>query len=382
LGQRFGREWIFGLNGVNDQGILPIIVLQFCRDEDLTDNKHDSGRPRFTKRFLTYFTGPWGQDRHHWITADERWSGMTRLGKPHKEDKLFQFHMRVFTAQGKGGWFHQTGPGLMRDRGTLAVPGKKTNLDLCEIRFSVGLKTTWEMDLPIFTLVTMADLSVTGYLKVLEGIGDNSKWAAANIRPSTNTTGVAAFAFRIRSLLPVWEAHWLELLQGIDAALQTDVILRLAADWIQESMDDLRRTVDYIDQLCCVSDMKQFAIVDMTSDSASNNSQDSTLETFRQNWDSVESLQRQIGNGLLARIAKRQAEVKNLQDSLFNATAVSEATKSTQLNHYILVFTAVTVIYLPLTFVTVCLALHTSVFHHRPEVTPYADHWNTGSLLL
>lgn len=38
---------------------------------------------------------------------------------------------------------------------------------------------------------------------------------------------------------------------------------------------------------------------------------------------------------------------------IFTATSVSEAAKSSQLNHYILVFTVVTIFYLPLSFVAV-----------------------------
>lgn len=38
---------------------------------------------------------------------------------------------------------------------------------------------------------------------------------------------------------------------------------------------------------------------------------------------------------------------------MFNATSVNEAKKTTQLNHYILVFTVITIFYLPLSFVSV-----------------------------
>ena len=38
---------------------------------------------------------------------------------------------------------------------------------------------------------------------------------------------------------------------------------------------------------------------------------------------------------------------------MFNATSVNEAKKSTQLNHYIFVFTVITIIYLPLSFIAV-----------------------------
>jgi hypothetical protein len=42
-----------------------------------------------------------------------------------------------------------------------------------------------------------------------------------------------------------------------------------------------------------------------------------------------------------------------LATQLFNATSVREATKGTHINEYILVFTVMTVLYLPLTFVSV-----------------------------
>jgi hypothetical protein len=39
---------------------------------------------------------------------------------------------------------------------------------------------------------------------------------------------------------------------------------------------------------------------------------------------------------------------------LFNAQSVRESSRSTQINQYLLVFTIVTIIYLPPTFVSVC----------------------------
>ncbi len=53
---------------------------------------------------------------------------------------------------------------------------------------------------------------------------------------------------------------------------------------------------------------------------------------------------------------------------LFTATAVSEATKSKQLNHYIIVFTVVTIFYLPLSFVAV------SSDPHVPFMRPTLEH--------
>jgi hypothetical protein len=106
--------------------------------------------------------------------------------------------------------------------------------------------------------------------------------------------------------------------------------------------------------------------------------QEAALAVFHQNWKRVSSHQQRLGNNLLSRIAKKGEEVKSLRDGvslrvqyrnpdsfhvdvlayrartqLFNATSVSEATKSSQLNHYILAFTVVTIFYLPLRFIAV-----------------------------
>ena len=43
------------------------------------------------------------------------------------------------------------------------------------------------------------------------------------IHPSIHATGVAAFAFRILSLLPQWEAQWSSLIDHIGHELNADV---------------------------------------------------------------------------------------------------------------------------------------------------------------
>ena len=127
--------------------------------------------------------------------------------------------MRVFT--GESG-LRRLCATLERISGYLAVAGnRKRDIDVQEIRYSVGLKTTWEFDLPVFSLVTMAD-SFIG-LDDLGHLWDMKKWAAVGIRPSIRATGVAAFAFRIRSLLPRWAAQWSQLLDEIDRVLSADV---------------------------------------------------------------------------------------------------------------------------------------------------------------
>ncbi|KAK0652517.1 hypothetical protein B0T16DRAFT_387769 [Cercophora newfieldiana] len=50
---------------------------------------------------------------------------------------------------------------------------------------------------------------------------------------------------------------------------------------------------------------------------------------------------------LLQRVTEKTEEVKSLRDGLFNATSLREASRSTTMNRYVIVFTIVTVLYLP-----------------------------------
>jgi len=206
--------------------MLPVIALQFCRNTDFRKtSENDSSalvRRQFAKQFLTHFRGSWEPSRHAWKSSVDRWMGPTRHSNATSppEDLVFQYHMRVFTTQTT---LQRPGAGIFRAQGQLPVPYDVRNLDILEIRYSVGMKTTLKSDLPIFSLVTLVDKSTASSLQDLGQLGDIKKWTASNIHPSKGATGVAAFAFRIHSLLPVWEAKWSALLMEIDRVLQVDV---------------------------------------------------------------------------------------------------------------------------------------------------------------
>ncbi|KAK3359516.1 hypothetical protein B0T25DRAFT_447397 [Lasiosphaeria hispida] len=348
-GQRFGREWKFGLNGVCDDTLFSIAALQLCREADLDETGPlGLSRQRLTKCFLEQFRGEWKLSRNLWGSSDHRWAGSARFDKPKWEDLVFQYHMRVFTAPIS--WMRHSGRSLKRVSGTLTSDKHKRSLDIYEVRYSVGLKTTWRFDLPVFSLVTMADSVTASRLQDLGHLWSRNEWETAGIHPSVRATGLAAFAFRIQSLLPQWEAQWSNLIDEIGKVLNND-ILRLAADWIQESMDDLCQTVKDIERLYLPRTADQIATFFPAE--SDGDTRDAAIEVFKQNWETVILHQQRVGTALLYRIAMKQEECKSLRDGLFNATSVNEATKSTQLNHYILVFAMVTIFYLPLSFITV-----------------------------
>ncbi|KAM6536243.1 hypothetical protein FALCPG4_002254 [Fusarium falciforme] len=61
------------------------------------------------------------------------------------------------------------------------------------------------------------------------------------------------------------------------------------------------------------------------------------------------------------RVRKKSEEIKSLRDGLFNATSLREATKAMALNQAIYVFTVVTVLFTPVSFLAVC-NLHSGSF--------------------
>jgi len=69
------------------------------------------------------------------------------------EDLVFQYHMRAFTVPSG---LISSGSGLKRVNGTL-TKNDLSHINIREVRYSVRLKTTWELDFPVFCLVTMTD---------------------------------------------------------------------------------------------------------------------------------------------------------------------------------------------------------------------------------
>jgi hypothetical protein len=113
-----------------------------------------------------------------------------------------------------------------------------------------------------------------------------------------------------------------------------------------------------------------------------NNSDD--VAVVRKNWDVILTRKRTIVGELLDRLSTQMTEIERLQDGvsapsqttchrvvsnacaakklpclglrplqLFNAVSVRETVKGTKINQYLLVFTIVTILYLPPTFVAV-----------------------------
>ncbi|KAK3693000.1 hypothetical protein B0T22DRAFT_370630 [Podospora appendiculata] len=70
-------------------------------------------------------------------------------------------------------------------------------------------------------------------------------------------------------------------------------------------------------------------------------------------WDAVDRLITDRAALLQDRIDRKTEEVKSLRDGLFNATSLREASKGIELNRAVYVFTVITVIFTPISFMAV-----------------------------
>ncbi|EAW25667.1 uncharacterized protein NFIA_044860 [Aspergillus fischeri NRRL 181] len=72
-------------------------------------------------------------------------------------------------------------------------------------------------------------------------------------------------------------------------------------------------------------------------------------------WEQIMTRFEETSDRLLQRIYNQTEDIRSLRDGLFNATSLREASKSTNMNRYIMVFTIMTILYLPLSFVALAL---------------------------
>ncbi|KAI0418425.1 hypothetical protein F5X98DRAFT_373899 [Xylaria grammica] len=381
--QCFGKEWRFVFPRQYRDETLKLIIQQLSSGEE--DPNYPEERYIPAGRFLTRFIHRVPEFEPRDIDS-VLWRQFLHI---RHQNVVFQYHMRIFTTVPFFSYYLGHDFRMVeRIFGSIASPYGSKPLEIIEHRYSVGLKTTYDLDLPVFNLITIVE--DPRIVEGLESLGDETMWQTTDIRPLIRTTGTAAFAFRIRSFFKSWEEQWSDLLNGIDKVLEVDLrnilsedrrrkmmvdddglelsdfyfsilqILRIAAEWIQQSIDDLHKLVNEIEEATfSVRVDEPFANLGkrVTSLPETSDAREAMIEVSRQNWESVISHQKRLANPLLSRIAKKQEEIKSLRDGLFSATSVSEAAKSSQLNHYILVFTVVTIFYLPLGFISSLFAL-------------------------
>jgi hypothetical protein len=90
-------------------------------------------------------------------------------------------------------------------------------------------------------------------------------------------------------------------------------VLRIASEWIQESMDQLVRLAEDLEEAIINDDEKTLF---PSRRYWPPEIKEPARDVFKHNWDCVISYQQRLGKGLLSRIDKKQEEVKSLRDGV------------------------------------------------------------------
>ncbi|KAK1830202.1 hypothetical protein QBC39DRAFT_354430 [Podospora conica] len=372
-GQQLGKEWTIICDGRIPDHMLPVLLSEFILDDDQEKLHHNA--PRAFHIMFRKFIG------NHGNMFRAR-TVMFKLAET--RDIYLHFNVRLLTPPTA---VRRTKPSSdrthFRSFGCISAPRGSQEIYIEEKRYSVLLRTTCQFDLAIYSLATLEDWYTEFEHKWKPSLAERAEWEASGIQPSMRAAGISAFAFRIRSLFNIWELQWWQLLDGVDMVMEVDLgdilaperrremmfdnselrlsefyftllqTLRIASEWINEATYDLKQMVEYIER--SFFSPNSTSIASFLSGTAEM--QQAQITINRQNWESVLVHQRRAAARLLDRIAKKQEEVKSLRDGLFSATSINEAARSTQLSNYILVFTIVTIFYLPLSFVAALFAL-------------------------
>ncbi|KAI1088797.1 hypothetical protein F5B19DRAFT_496041 [Rostrohypoxylon terebratum] len=284
------------------------------------------------------------------------------------------FHLRVLSV-GKqclpSNYQYQLKNGLRPARfsGKLTSLSGMDDIGIIEERFSIAVVASITGDMPSYTIIYLSD---SGYRRLFM-----ESERPLDMSSRGNFTGVAAYLKVLLYVLPVWKRKWIETLNEFDnlvgvkiddlfdpkldgaamfdstfersklyfTVLQT---LRIFTEWIQESEREVQQ-------------LKRDFDVNIQSNASRHSSIASThitaprtifMKEIDEAWDELINMHGSSSKYLLDRIEKKEAEIKSFRDGLFSATSVREASRATALNQYILVFTIVTIFYLPLSYVS------------------------------
>ncbi|KAK2034148.1 hypothetical protein LX32DRAFT_724632 [Colletotrichum zoysiae] len=228
---------------------------------------------------------------------------------------------------------------------------------------------------------------------LLENVRDG--WKAEH--PSRLLTGITAFQVRMYWATDSWATGWKETLDKLSAAVSVTPESIEGEKQLEGLMydPDLKRTRTYFKVLQILrifSDIIETANVDFESfsDECSTKSYESIRDgcfwrsaeeelVLNHNWAVVKAFHKERTKKLLLQTSAMSREIESLRDGLFNAQSVKEAQKSRELNKIMMVFTVVTIVFLPPSFVATFFGV--DVFHSASDGQTRKIFWTVFSSL-
>ncbi|KAI0869527.1 hypothetical protein GGS24DRAFT_149682 [Hypoxylon argillaceum] len=197
--------------------------------------------------------------------------------------------------------------------------------------------------------------------------------------------GTIAFHTALFTSVGLWQTKWNDMLDKIDERINFRLEHTMQPEEIDKWMfdGDFKRSKLYVtilqilrifgEYISTVSeDLQSLDTVFLKDDNfPMSKMQPHEHRAMRSNWASVKEFQKQAEESLLGRISQKTEEVKSLRDGLFNATSLRSANISSELaissleetkssvsmGRYVLVFTVVTILYLPPSFISTVFGL-------------------------
>ncbi|KAK3333034.1 hypothetical protein B0T19DRAFT_416990 [Cercophora scortea] len=332
------------------------------------------------------------------LEAAEPWAPVVAL----------QFHVRHLAPQRLWHFRHRIHlpfdrPVHVQSPGSMIVSLARTNVKmgerfggqgLTEGRSSTALTLVLTEQAP-YNIVAVIDNCYPFYPDQISGLGeqgsiprreifaDRSMWESYGILPCGRCTGVAQFLAMVASTIIIWEQQWMEALDDIDEVVSVNLSDSLDdVKWNSFMFDDsfqrsrmyftvletLRISGDWVDEVPKTSKRLRQQWNDNVEPTKIFDEAD--WRALDKGWDAVERMITDRAMLLRDRINGKTEEVKSLRDGLFNATSLREASKGIELNRAVYVFTVITVIFTPISFMATFWAL--------PFVSSSSDGSNTG----
>lgn len=316
-------------------------------------------------RFLSRHTSNWPR----FMQTSEVWLSSSWIH--------IHFHLRVLSAGKKylpstNKLWPKNGLRPSRVSGVLASLDGVDSIGIIEERFSLAIVTSHTADMPPYTIFYLSDSEYRRLFMESEQPLD---------MPSQGRfTGIAVYLKVLLSIFPIWKRKWVETLNEIDKLVGVEIdelfdpkrdgatmmfdstfersrlyftvlqALRIFSEWIQESGRELQQLKQDFDANIQSSGTRRGSIGSSSGSESPNFFM--IMKEIDEAWEKVISIHGASSKSLIDRIEKKEEEIKSFRDGLFSATSVREASRATILNQYILVFTIVTIFYLPLSYVS------------------------------
>ncbi|KAI6093096.1 hypothetical protein F4821DRAFT_253073 [Hypoxylon rubiginosum] len=326
--------------------------------------------------FLAFHATPWpAQERRIRVdvTKFEHWASI---------------HFRSFVSDVKlsGRWREDkpmTGLRLEREHACFSRIGG-ANVHLSERRYSLAVKARPFRGDPFGNFTIMALVDLDPWDESIEERYAKQDLENFNLLPCHLLIGIAYFQYVVCITIMQWSSDWNRTLLRLEESIAVKVndvldeakandymydneqlersrfyftllqLLRIFSEWIANDMASSKLAFEKHNAVT-LSDMIFFGL---WNDYIETSDIVNAINIIKRNWHVVLALHEKEGQALLDRIARDIQTVESLRDGLFNAQSVREALKGTKLNRFLFVFTVVTIIFLPPSFVSTFYGMH------------------------